>query len=91
MFYRATLKYLGEMPESATYRQATETLTKKRLQLVTSEPDVSQLEQKIGCGQIEEVIWQAKEELDLAKNMLRWRAWEPLVEQPPKNQWKWPI
>jgi NADH dehydrogenase (ubiquinone) 1 alpha subcomplex subunit 5 len=91
MFYRMTLKYLNEMPSTATYRQATESLTKKRLELVTTEPDVTKLEQKIGSGQIEEVIWQARDELDLAKKMTRWRPWEPLVEQPPKNQWKWPV
>lgn len=91
MFYNMTLKYLAEMPAGAAYRQSTEKLTQQRLALVKSEQDIGRLEQQINCGQIEEVLIQARNELELAKKMVKWRAWEPLVEQPPKNQWKWPI
>ena len=55
------------------------------------EPDVSKLEAKINCGQIEEVILQASRELNLAQNMLVWQPWEPLISEAPRNQWKWPI
>ena len=48
-------------------------------------------EAKIGCGQIEEVIIQAQNELDLSRGVLEWRAWEPLCEAAPEGQWKWPI
>ena len=50
-----------------------------------------ELEKKIGCGQIEEVIVQAENELNLARKMLEWKAWEPLKTQAPPSQWKWPI
>ncbi|XP_006897495.1 PREDICTED: NADH dehydrogenase [ubiquinone] 1 alpha subcomplex subunit 5-like [Elephantulus edwardii] len=52
------------------------------------EPDVKKLEQQLQGGQIEEVIFQAESELSLARKMIQW---EPLVEEPPANQWKWPI
>ncbi|KAL5112170.1 hypothetical protein TcWFU_005520 [Taenia crassiceps] len=79
------------MPETAAYRVHTEDLVSKRLNLVEQTSSISDLEKKINCGQIEEVIIQAKNEYELAKNMLKWKPWEPLVQDPPPNQWKWPI
>jgi len=62
-----------------------------RAGLVKSEQNIADLEKKIGAGQIEEVIIQAENELSLSRKILEWKSWEPLVEQPPPNQWKWPL
>lgn len=42
-------------------------------------------------GQIEEVIEQAEFELDAVRSIIEHKAWEPLVEKPDANQWRWPI
>jgi len=65
-------------------------VTEERLNVVKTEPNVQKLEEKINCGQIEELVIQGERELALARAMLHWRPWEPLVEEAPPNQWKWP-
>ncbi|XP_057610345.1 NADH dehydrogenase [ubiquinone] 1 alpha subcomplex subunit 5-like isoform X2 [Chionomys nivalis] len=52
------------------------------------EPDVKKLENLFQGGEVEEVILQVENELSLARKMLQWKPWEPLVEEPPANQWK---
>lgn len=63
----------------------------ERAALVKSETSVADLEKKINCGQIEEVLIQADNELSLARKILEWKAWEPLIAEAPANQWKWPM
>ncbi|XP_030635982.1 NADH dehydrogenase [ubiquinone] 1 alpha subcomplex subunit 5 isoform X2 [Chanos chanos] len=91
ILYSKILACLQTMPQDAAYRKYTEQLVNDRFSHVKSEPDVGKLEQKINCGQIEEVIAQAEYELALSRKMAEWKPWEPLVEEPPANQWKWPI
>jgi len=88
--YKDTLEVLGSMPQSAQYRIHTEQITKQRLGLVEHESDIPTLENKLGAGQIEEVIKQAEDELSLAKKMQDWQPWEPLQTPAPENQWTWP-
>ena len=89
--YAKILGTVNRMPESAAYRRHTEQIVRDRLALVQSEPTVEGLEAKLNSGLIEEVVIQAENELVLARRMLEFKAWEPLVQQPPENQWKWPV
>ncbi|CAL1569226.1 unnamed protein product [Knipowitschia caucasica] len=91
ILYSKILASLQTFPQDAAYRKYTEQLVSDRLRHVKTEPDVEKLEQKISCGQIEEVIFQAECELSLSRKLSEWKTWEPLVEEPPPNQWKWPI
>ena len=63
----------------------------ERAALVKAISCPKELEEKIGCGQVEEVIVQAENELVLARAILETKAWEPLVEEPRPTQWKWPM
>lgn len=48
------------------------------------------IEKAINCGQAEELIVQAENELILARKMLGWKPWESLVTKAPSKQWDWP-
>lgn len=65
---------------------------KELLQFIISfqTKDPIEFERKINCGQAEELIVQAENELMLARKMLNWKPWEPLVSKPPAGQWDWP-
>ncbi|XP_072528932.1 NADH dehydrogenase [ubiquinone] 1 alpha subcomplex subunit 5 [Salminus brasiliensis] len=91
VLYTKILGSLQTMPKDAAYRKYTEQLITERFNHVNTEPDVETLEKKINCGQIEEVISQAESELALCRKMVEWKPWEPLIEEAPANQWKWPI
>ncbi|XP_073475883.1 NADH dehydrogenase [ubiquinone] 1 alpha subcomplex subunit 5 isoform X3 [Aquarana catesbeiana] len=91
ILYTKILAALQTIPNDAAYRKYTEQIVHERYNAVKTEADVDRLEQKINCGQIEEVIQQAENELYLARKMSEWKPWEPLVEEPPADQWKWPI
>jgi len=92
MLYGKILRVLDKMPTEAAYRKYTGAIVSERLAVVNSHPgDPGAIERKINCGQVEELILQAEKELDLARKMVKWRPWEPLVEEAPPSQWKWPL
>ncbi|XP_052781423.1 NADH dehydrogenase [ubiquinone] 1 alpha subcomplex subunit 5-like [Mya arenaria] len=88
--YTRTLRILAKMPAGAGYRVNTEAIVKNRMAIVSSTPDLGALEKKINCGCIEEVLRQAERELFLARNMINYKPWEPLVAEAPKHQFTWP-
>lgn len=90
ILYSKILRTLQKMPESAAYRKHTEALINNRAQIVKSTDCVQTMEKQIGCGQIEEVIVQAENELSLSRKMLTWKPWESLVNEAPASQWAWP-
>ncbi|XP_042227888.1 NADH dehydrogenase [ubiquinone] 1 alpha subcomplex subunit 5-like [Homarus americanus] len=91
VLYGKIMRCLQKMPPDAAYRKYTEQIIGERSSLVKTETDVLKLEKAISGGQIEEVIQQAENELTLARKMLEWKPWEPLVQEPTPGQWKWPI
>ncbi|XP_009462413.1 PREDICTED: NADH dehydrogenase [ubiquinone] 1 alpha subcomplex subunit 5 [Nipponia nippon] len=91
ILYTKILGVLQNIPKDAAYRKYTEQIVNQRFNLVQTETDVQKLEDKLNSGRIEEVIVQAENELSLARKMIQWKPWEPLVEEPPSDQWRWPI
>ncbi|XP_011872269.1 PREDICTED: NADH dehydrogenase [ubiquinone] 1 alpha subcomplex subunit 5 [Vollenhovia emeryi] len=88
--YQRILRVISKLPEDYTYRKETEELVKNRLKIVQKNESVQAIEDKIGCGQVEELIIQARNEISLAEKMLVWKPWEKLLQEAPSNQWAWP-
>ncbi|KAK0178246.1 hypothetical protein PV328_002217 [Microctonus aethiopoides] len=88
--YTKLLRALAQLPEDSAYRIYTEQIVKERSEKLKNIADIPTLEKEIDCGQVEELMIQAQNELLLARKMIVWKPWEPLVEQEPPNQWTWP-
>ncbi|EDW17341.1 NADH dehydrogenase [ubiquinone] 1 alpha subcomplex subunit 5 [Drosophila mojavensis] len=88
--YGKILRAVSKMPQDAAYRKYTEQIVKQRADAVAKNKDISALEKSVGCGQVEELIVQAENELILARKMLGWKPWEKLVQTAPPKQWDWP-
>ena len=54
------------------------------------ETSVPAIEDKIGCGQVEQLIDQAERELALVSKMEEWKPWEISLGETPPGQWSWP-
>merc|ERR1711934_665588 len=81
--YGTTLEALKDIPASAEYRINVEKITNYRLKVVTDEPTIDAIESVMGL-QVEEMIDEAKDELELIPRMAEWKAWED--EVPDVNE-----
>lgn len=88
--YGKLLRTLQKMPQESSYRKNTEEIIRQRAQIIKQTECIETIEKQIGCGQVEELILQAENELMLARKMLTWKPWEPLIKEAPPNQWTWP-
>ncbi|KAJ1888615.1 hypothetical protein LPJ66_008484 [Kickxella alabastrina] len=88
--YKKTLEEVkAKIPESAVYRQSVEAITTQRLKIVEQNEDTEKIEELINCGQIEELIDQAEDEIKLVSRMAEWKAWEALEVSIPPRQWEY--
>lgn len=63
--YTKTLNEIQTVPEDEGYRKAVESFTSHRLKVCQEEEDWEQIEKRLGCGQVEELIEEAQDELKL--------------------------
>ncbi|KAJ6960831.1 hypothetical protein D5086_031292 [Populus alba] len=73
--YTKTLKEIKAVPEDEGYRKAVETFTKHRLTVCEEEEEWEKIEERIGCGQVEELIEEAQDEIKLIGKMIEWDPW----------------
>ncbi|EER22956.1 hypothetical protein D8B26_004239 [Coccidioides posadasii str. Silveira] len=86
--------YLNEQEMEARVKEAQEEANKQLEPKLSWEPEpaleaaqISEIEQQIGSGLIEEVIQTAQAELGLVDEMVKHRVWEELEEKPKPGQW----
>ncbi|GAA0158184.1 oxidoreductase [Lithospermum erythrorhizon] len=73
--YSKTLKEIKAVPSDEGYRKAVEKFTSHRLQVCKEESDLDLIEKRLGCGQVEELIEEAQDELKLLSHMIEWDPW----------------
>ncbi|KAG2333032.1 hypothetical protein Bca52824_004212 [Brassica carinata] len=73
--YSKTLKEIQAVPEDEGYRKAVESFTRHRLNVCKEEEDWEAIEKRLGCGQVEELIEEAQDELTLIGKMIEWDPW----------------
>ncbi|KAL3524331.1 hypothetical protein ACH5RR_017165 [Cinchona calisaya] len=73
--YNKTLEEIKAVPEDEGYRKAVESFTRHRLKVCHEEKDWESIEKRLGCGQVEELIEEAKDELKLIGHMIVWKPW----------------
>ncbi|KAG2310427.1 hypothetical protein Bca4012_024943 [Brassica carinata] len=73
--YSKTLKEIQAVPEDEGYRKAVESFTRHRLSVCKEEEDWEAIEKRLGCGQVEELIEEAQDELTLIGKMIEWEPW----------------
>ena len=83
--YGKTLAALEPVPATSEYRKYVEGLTKERMAVVESTDDLAAIEDKIGCGQVEQLIEQAEDELALIPTLIAARAFDPYDGSPPEE------
>ncbi|GLT35882.1 hypothetical protein SLA2020_102980 [Shorea laevis] len=73
--YTKTLNEIKAVPEDEGYRKAVESFTKHRLKVCQEEEDWETIEKRLGCGQVEELVEEARDELTLIGKMMEWDPW----------------
>lgn len=63
--YAKTLEKVKMFPADVEYRKGVEQITNYRLSVVKRLPDHEAIEEEIDCGQVEELLDQAQDELEL--------------------------
>eukprot|EP00455_Lapot_gusevi_P025110 TRINITY_DN2630_c0_g1_i2.p1 TRINITY_DN2630_c0_g1~~TRINITY_DN2630_c0_g1_i2.p1 ORF type:complete len:113 (-),score=38.53 TRINITY_DN2630_c0_g1_i2:209-547(-) len=74
--YQKTLTQLAHFPSEAGYRVNTEKIINHRLSICQRLQEISAIESEIGCGQAEELIEHANDELELIPILLEAKCWE---------------
>ncbi|XP_014238997.1 probable NADH dehydrogenase [ubiquinone] 1 alpha subcomplex subunit 5 [Trichogramma pretiosum] len=88
--YGKIIRLLEKLPENYLYKQYTKNLIQSRSEIINKTQSTTEIEDKIGCGQIEELLIQADNELKLLRDTMQWQSWKSPTNLNIENQWSWP-
>merc|ERR1712032_873662 len=74
--YYLALEEIKNLPDEYTYKFMSRELTKYRMKIVDENRSIREIENKIASGIVEELIYQAHNEIKLLRIMTKWRPWE---------------
>ena len=74
--YYLILQEIAALPDAYNYKFLSRETTKWRMKVVDENKSIRSIEKKIGSGLIEELIFQAHNEIKLLRLMGKWKPWE---------------
>jgi NADH dehydrogenase (ubiquinone) 1 alpha subcomplex subunit 5 len=78
----------SDMPETAEYRITVEAIARYRIKVCEENfDDPEKIEELIECGQVEELVLQAQDEMIVLDMYLEKRYWEKVT--PNEVEWDW--
>jgi len=76
---------LEDVPATAEYRKTVEGMIKERRAVIEKTNDLEEIEATIGCGQVEQLIQQAKDELSLIPMLIETDAFSAYDGSPAED------
>ena len=84
--YYLALQELKDLPDNYGYKFLSQELTRYRMKVVDETLAIRDIEEKIAGGLVEELIFQAHNEIKLLKIMKNWKPWEYLASRDYENK-----
>ena len=74
--YYIALQEISNLPDEYSYKFLSREMTRYRMKIVDENLSIRDIEEKIGYGLVEELIFAAHNEVKLLRLMDKWRPWE---------------
>ena len=84
--YYLTLQTIAELHDDYHYKEFVQELTRYRMKVVDETENIRKIEEEIGWGCIEELIYQAHNELKLMRIIKTWKPWDNILKEQESDK-----
>ena len=84
--YYLTLEEIKDLPDKYGYKFLSQEMTRYRMKIVDETLSVRQIEERVGYGMVEELIYAAHHELKLIRLMKHWKPWSFLYDDVDEKE-----